>query len=448
MKQLYPFVALAVMLAGGYFFFTQFKIDRDGRVVQRDPNELQLPRSKGKSGSLGDSLSKIGDSIRDTIDPEHKLGQELRRDTTGKTIAKKGPTQPTRRPYDDPRDTPTDRGNYSPRDPNYRDPNYRERDPNYRDPNYREPRGGDPYYDDRRARDPYADRPARASYNGRPSQPARNPGAPVAGQTIRVASFNIQDFGETKLSRPAIVELLSLIVQHFDIVAIQEVSSRNQDFISRFLEFVNHNGRRYRDVVGPREGRTVQSQEQYTYLYDTETIVCDESAVYAINDPDNLLTRPPLVAAFACRNAPIDQAFTFTLINVHTKPDFAKEECDVLDDVMRAVRDDGRGEDDIVLLGDFNASPKQMRHLSGSPQNFFVVTNQFTNTQRSRTNDNIIFNRTATTEYAGKGGVFDFLRAYNLTQQEAVKVSDHMPVWAEFSVYENGASHRVARTPW
>ena len=33
---------------------------------------------------------------------------------------------------------------------------------------------------------------------------------------------------------------------------------------------------------------------------------------------------------------------------------------------------------------------------------------------------------------------------HNLTQQQALQVSDHLPVWAEFSAYESAAPGRVA----
>jgi hypothetical protein len=56
--------------------------------------------------------------------------------------------------------------------------------------------------------------------------------------------------------------------------------------------------------------------------------------------------------------------------------------------------------------------------------------------------DNILFDRRATVEYTGRSGVLDMIRELDLTRQEALEVSEHLPVWAEFSSYENGqASH-------
>ena len=36
------------------------------------------------------------------------------------------------------------------------------------------------------------------------------------------------------------------------------------------------------------------------------------------------------------------------------------------------------------------------------------------------------------------------MRRYNLTQKQALEVSDHFPVWAEFSVYERDYAGRIA----
>jgi hypothetical protein len=75
-----------------------------------------------------------------------------------------------------------------------------------------------------------------------------------------------------------------------------------------------------------------------------------------------------------------------------------------------------------------------------------AITGVMTNTRRDKMYDNIVFDRRATTEFTGKWGVVDFQKEFNLTQQAALEVSDHCPVWAEFSAYE-GAVPMVAGRP-
>jgi hypothetical protein len=70
-----------------------------------------------------------------------------------------------------------------------------------------------------------------------------------------------------------------------------------------------------------------------------------------------------------------------------------------------------------------------------------------TNVRGTKLYDNIVYHSLATGEFTGRAGVFDFLREFNLNQDEALEISDHLPVWAEFSVYEGGQPGRVAARP-
>ncbi len=272
------------------------------------------------------------------------------------------------------------------------------------------------------------------------SVPVREAGA------VRIASFNIQVLGKEKLSNQPVMEILADAVRKFDVVAIQEIRSVTDDIVPRFIELINSSGRHYDFVIGPRLGRT-NSKEQYAFIYDAQTIEVDRGAVYTVDDRDDLLHREPLVASFRVRGPPPEQAFTFTLINIHTDPDEVDTEVNALAAVYRAVRNDGRGEDDVMLLGDLNADERKFGLLKQLPNLAWVISGVPTNTRGDKTYDNILFNRLATTEFSGRAGVLDLMREYNLTQAQALTVSDHLPVWAEFGTYEGGAPGRIAGRP-
>ena len=40
--------------------------------------------------------------------------------------------------------------------------------------------------------------------------------------TIRIASFNIQVFGEHKLAKPAVMNVLARVMRNFDVIAVQD----------------------------------------------------------------------------------------------------------------------------------------------------------------------------------------------------------------------------------
>jgi deoxyribonuclease-1-like protein len=287
---------------------------------------------------------------------------------------------------------------------------------------------------------PYGQQP----YGQQPQIPYGNqqPASTPHNGTIKIASFNIQVFGESKLNKPEALRTLVEIVQRFDVVAIQEVRATSDEILPRFVAALNATGRQYDFVIGPRLGRT-NSKEQYAFVFDRQTIECDRSATYTVQNPGDKMHRAPLVASFRTRNAPPQQAFTFTLVNIHTDPDEVPQELNALVDVIRGVRNNGRGEDDVLLLGDLNADERMLASLAQSTGCSLVVSGVPTNTRGSKTYDNLLYARGATTEFTQQWGVLDFAREYHLSEQQALEVSDHRPIWAEFSVYEGGQQNLV-----
>jgi endonuclease/exonuclease/phosphatase family metal-dependent hydrolase len=266
------------------------------------------------------------------------------------------------------------------------------------------------------------------------------------GTSLRIASFNIQVFGETKAAKPHVMDILARIVRRFDIVAIQEVRSSSQDIVPRLVDLANQTGRQYDYVIGQRVGRT-SSKEQYAFIFDRGSVEVDRDQLYTVDDPDDLLHREPFVAWFRTRGPTPDEAFTFSLVNVHTDPDEVELELQALDDVFHAVRADGRGEDDVILLGDLNTSHRRLGELGAISGITWALSSIPTNTRGTEEFDNLVFHGQATSEFTGRAGVFDFMREFNMTLDAALEVSDHMPVWAEFSIYEGGEPGRVATRP-
>jgi deoxyribonuclease-1-like protein len=267
-----------------------------------------------------------------------------------------------------------------------------------------------------------------------------------AGNTIRIASFNIQVFGISKARKNHVMEILADIVRRFDVVAIQEVRAKDQNLLPEFVERINATGHNYEYVIGPRLGRS-NSKEQYAFIFDAASIEVDRDAVYTVDDPDDLLHREPMVGWFRVRGPPENEAFTFKLINIHTDPDEKKQELDALDDVFQAVRNDGVNEDDVILLGDLNVDDRHLGQLGQLPGIAWMITNTPTNTRGNKLYDNIVYKPHSTTEFTGRAGVFDMMRAFNLTMDQALQVSDHQPIWAEFSIREGGATGPLATRP-
>ena len=268
---------------------------------------------------------------------------------------------------------------------------------------------------------------------------SRTQGLPVrTPQTILIASFNIQTFGKKKLEDQRVIEQIVAVIRQFDIVAIQEVRAEDQTTIPRLVQLINSQGARYDYLLGPRLGRSV-SKEQYAYLYDTASVVSSPDAIYTIEDNADLLHREPLVARFVTRVPPNVRPFSFSLVNMHTDPDEVKMELPVMHTVLKGIREFeylSAREDDVILMGDLNANPKQFGTLGQIPGIYWTVDNEPTNTIQKSTWDNIIFDRGLTNEYTGRSGVLDLTDMFGIKTEEALRISDHLPIWAEFSTME------------
>jgi hypothetical protein len=57
-----------------------------------------------------------------------------------------------------------------------------------------------------------------------------------------------------------------------------------------------------------------------------------------------------------------------------------------------------------------------------------------------------LFDRELTNEFTGRAGVLDLGDFFGLRQEQVKEISDHLPIWAEFSTVElqQGGAGRVA----
>ena len=274
-----------------------------------------------------------------------------------------------------------------------------------------------------------------------------------SSETIRVATFNIQVFGDKKSSNRDVMAKLAKVVTNFDVVAIQEVRGGDSTPVDRLVGLINASGGKYGAVVSHPIGRTSQT-ECYAFVWDETRIQLVPQSSYVVNDEGDFMHREPMVASFQVRTGTADGRlpFRFTLINAHTSPkevaaNAAINEMNVLDDVFVSVwqyDNQMSGEEDCILLGDLNVDVKGLRELGQLPGVESVTGDMKTNTLKSKTYDHIVLNRDLTREFTGRFGVFDLETELSLSREDAASVSDHLPVWAEFSAFELPQGNRFA----
>ena len=273
------------------------------------------------------------------------------------------------------------------------------------------------------------------------ASPQNAPWRASTEHVIRIGSFNANGFNDSKMKDAKTVSVMADIIRQFDVVALQEFDSSNAFALKRFVKQLNASGRDFEILRGTGQAGLANHQ-QAAILYDASTIELESSQYYHINDPDHVLDRDPLVAWFRTRAN--EGAFTFTLVNVHLTSQGDQPEVSQISQIFRAVRNDGRGEDDVILAGDFGISGFQLNQLAVSQGLQAVNVDVPTDTSSTNQLDNFLLDPLATSEFTGESGVFDFLKLFNFTLEQAMFVSDHMPVWAEFEVFEHNSEDRFA----
>jgi len=254
-------------------------------------------------------------------------------------------------------------------------------------------------------------------------------------QEIQIAAFNIQVFGKTKRSKPEVMEVLVDIAQEFELLVIQEVRDSSKTTADIFLDELNAESEfTYAMYEGPRVGRT-SSKEQYVLYYLPALFELEYAYTYP--DDDDVFEREPLIAKLRAGD------FDFTLIVCHVKPEDAEAELQALEEVVSVVLEADPTEEDIILMGDFNADGSYLDEADlpviYNPAEYHILIPDDLDTMT--TSDNtydrmIIMDGTFDNEYvAGSAAVFSFDLEYGLTDEDFVQdVSDHYPIYAGFDV--------------
>lgn len=259
---------------------------------------------------------------------------------------------------------------------------------------------------------------------------------------IRIASFNLHNYGLAKSKRFHVMESYAKIIRQFDLIAIQGIRTDDSNVIAALLDQVNREGGSYGILTSPRLGRQVPPL-QYAFLFDTRRVQPVDKP-YVVADPEGLLQRPPFVGWFRVIGPAPDQAFTFSLANWMVEAAAVEQEAQHLGKLLEAVRQDGRGEDDVIVAGTIQVNEQELTPLLAGTTYQWLIRSVPTVTDGDWQLDNFVVDVKATVEYTGRSGNYDFLREFNLNIAQSLEVSEHLPVWAEFVSVEGLTSGLVA----
>lgn len=268
--------------------------------------------------------------------------------------------------------------------------------------------------------------------------------SPNTAVAIKIATWNIQNFGESKATNADVMRRIAGILKNYDVIAVQEISNvreqsdvgcpRNADcpgakecgMIARALEkYLNaENNQNYRFTFSEQV-----KDERYLFIWDPDKVTLEEAKL--MPDPEDSLpicdespantgrmVRQPFYGKFKAGSG------EFALLTGHTSPSINVKELEGLDYFYKEAEKMG-GE--VILLGDLNADCSYLKSsdsIALRGQNYFWIVGDDADTTVAASDcayDRIIYRKA--NSFAGEWGI-----EKNITSD----LSDHYLVWAEF----------------
>ncbi|XP_061833575.1 deoxyribonuclease-1-like isoform X3 [Nerophis lumbriciformis] len=259
---------------------------------------------------------------------------------------------------------------------------------------------------------------------------------------MKIASFNIQKFGRNKVSDPEVLQILVQIISRYDIILILEVVDISGRSVETLMDALNTSdtAHHYTLKISCRLGRS-RYKEQFMFLYRDDLVDLVGSYQFddQVTDGGDVFARDPYILRFRCHNTVLKD---LVMIPVHTKPEDSETELDELYDVFQHMKRKWRT-DNVMILGDFNAdgsyvSDRDMLNIRiRSDKNFHWLIGDDVDTTASTGNthtyDRIVVygDDMLNAVVPDSARPFNFQKAFCLSNEQALKVSDHYPVEVE-----------------
>ncbi|KAM9094794.1 deoxyribonuclease-1 [Sarcophilus harrisii] len=255
---------------------------------------------------------------------------------------------------------------------------------------------------------------------------------------LRIASFNIRSFGETKMTNNTISHYIVMILNRYDIALIQEVRDKYLTAVGKLMDELNKDSpNAYHFVASEPLGRN-SYKERYLFVFRPDKVSVLDSYQYDDGcEPcgNDTFSREPAIVKFS---SPTTEVKEFVIVPLHAAPNDAVVEIDALYDVYLDIRQKWNTEN-IMFMGDFNAGCTYVTpshwpsiRLCTSPAFQWLIsdTTDTTVTSTDCAYDRIVVSGTELQSaiVPGSATTFDFQTAYELSYETALAISDHYPV--------------------
>jgi deoxyribonuclease-1/deoxyribonuclease-1-like protein len=238
------------------------------------------------------------------------------------------------------------------------------------------------------------------------AQAGANETALAAAPSLKIASWNLQAFGEKKSGNSTLMALYSKAMKQYDIIFIEEIRDSAGAAFPKLCALMEG----YECANSSRAGRSA-SKEQYGIIYRGVKLAGTKDYN---PDAQDRWERPPFQATFS------KGSYSFTALVEHTKPENTTLEMAALDALASNLSGN------VVVLGDLNADCDYYPAKKDFAGWAWAISTGTDTTSKNTTctYDRIIFNRAMAPEFVSSG-VF----SANVTPD----MSDHYLVWAQIS---------------
>ncbi len=246
----------------------------------------------------------------------------------------------------------------------------------------------------------------------------------------KLLSWNIENFGKSKSE--ATITYIANTLRDYDIIAIQEVVAGygGPQSVAKLADELNRKGAKWDYVISDPTSSSAYKTERYAFLWKTSKIKKIGRA-WLEKKYHLEIDREPFFCTFEYQNKQFTAA-NFHAITKNRQPETEIKYFKFLPEEYPNLN--------LIFVGDFNCPQshtvfnplKKMGYKS-------ILINQKTSLKKKYKNGNCLASEFDNMYYntskirVKKAGIIPFYKNFN-SLQDARKISDHIPIWLEFSL--------------
>ncbi|AOW11078.1 endonuclease/exonuclease/phosphatase family protein [Flavobacterium gilvum] len=246
----------------------------------------------------------------------------------------------------------------------------------------------------------------------------------------KLLSWNLENFGKSKSDQD--VEFIANVIKDYDIAAIQEVVAGNggAQAVVRLADALNRKGAKWDYRISDPTSSSSYKTERYAFLWKTKNIKL-RGKPWLERNYHIEIDREPYFATFEINGKNITIA-SFHAITKSKQPETEIKYFKLLPQEYPTQN--------LLFAGDFNCPQSHsvftpLKKMGFSP----ILTNQKTSLKTKPKNGNYlaseydnIFYKTNSINFIKSDAILFYKNFISL--KEARKISDHLPIWFEFSL--------------